>query len=173
MKNIMVDIETLNTVPGGIILQIGAVEFIPETGEILSPEFLVNIDREDSSFYDFTINLKTVAWWEKQSAEAKACLNNPKPIGVVKALTKFNDFVKDSTIWCHANFDLPFICYGLAKFNIEPSWYFKDYVDLRTLFRIYDYDIKNCTRIENNIHHSALGDCKFQIQCVKEALARG
>lgn len=172
MKNIMVDIETLSTIPGGTILQIGAVEFVPETGEIIS-EFLVNINREDSICWGFTTSVETVQWWEKQSKEAKDSLNNPKPVSVCEALTQFNQFVKDSTIWCHANFDLPFICVALAKIDTKPSWYFKNYVDLRTLFRFHNYDVKKCIRNEDNIYHSAIGDCKFQIECVQEAITKG
>lgn len=82
---LMVDIETLDTLPTAIPLSIGAVVFDPyvtDTFETLrNRAFYVNIDRLDAERYGLTASQGTLAWWQQQSAEAWAALQtNPRPL---------------------------------------------------------------------------------------------
>lgn len=88
MKNrIMVDLETLGTAPGSVILSIGAVRFDVEEG--LLDEFYVNIDVESSQRLGLTIDGATVMWWMKQSDAARAKLSEGSGEDVGVALGKF------------------------------------------------------------------------------------
>ena len=82
MNRIMVDLETLGTAPGSVILSIGAVRFDVEKG--LLDEFYVNIDVESSQRLGLTIDGDTVMWWLKQSDAARAKLSkgSGKDVGV-------------------------------------------------------------------------------------------
>ena len=75
MSRIMVDLETLGTAPGSVILSIGAVRFDVEKG--LLDEFYVNIDVESSQRLGLTIDGDTVMWWLKQSDAARAKCRTP------------------------------------------------------------------------------------------------
>lgn len=65
-----VDLETLGTRPGSVIFSIGAVFFDPFTNEP-GPAFYQVIDVASSCVAGLRGDHDTIAWWEKQSGEAK------------------------------------------------------------------------------------------------------
>jgi len=69
LKHVMIDIETLGTRPGDIILSIGAVKF---DANGLGEEFYVTINPESSKAIGLRAQKSTLEWWDKQSPEAKA-----------------------------------------------------------------------------------------------------
>jgi len=76
MNRIMIDLETLGTQPGSIILSIGAVRFDLTHG--ITGEFYTNIDVEDSQRHGLTLTASTVVWWMTQSDEARKALASAK-----------------------------------------------------------------------------------------------
>lgn len=87
MKDIMVDIETLGTKPGCVILSIGAVQFNPFSDE-LGQEFYNNINADDAERKGFFKDARTVDWWSKQSPESRAHLL-PNQLPIEEALKNF------------------------------------------------------------------------------------
>jgi hypothetical protein len=72
MKDIMLDLETLGTKPGGIILSIGAAQFDLKKGLIDADNtFYENIQISDSVEKGFTITGETIEWWFKQDDNAR------------------------------------------------------------------------------------------------------
>ena len=61
----MIDIETLDTIPGAVVFEIGVVEFDPLTGETYR-EFFESIRIEESIEYGLTTDAETMEWWQKQ-----------------------------------------------------------------------------------------------------------
>ena len=66
--NVMLDLETLGTKPGSVILSIGAVEFNKDG---LYREFYEEIKVSSSEGYGLAKDKSTLEWWEKQSPAAR------------------------------------------------------------------------------------------------------
>ena len=95
MKNVMIDIETLGTRPGSIILSIGACAFDPadisSVGSDARYEFYENIDPEDCKSLGLTSDPSTVAWWAKQGPEAVAMLQTDRQ-QLIDVLNRFRSW---------------------------------------------------------------------------------
>lgn len=76
MNRIMIDLETLGTCPGSIILSIGAVRFDLDHG--VTGEFYTNINVKDSQRHGLKLDASTVVWWMTQSDEARKALASAK-----------------------------------------------------------------------------------------------
>jgi hypothetical protein len=73
MNHISIDLETLGTTAGSVVLAIGARRFDPTTGEVFDA-FYANLDREAQEDVGLTVNPETEKWWSEQSEEARARL---------------------------------------------------------------------------------------------------
>lgn len=161
MTHIMLDLETLGTSPGCAILSIGAVEFNPRgrTGA----QFYVNVDRQTCFALGLIQDPGTVAWWARQSQEAKdALLNDVQPVGhALMEFTKFFKGVGGKLLWAHgATFDPPVLdaVYRAAGYNVP--WQFWNVRDTRTL-----YDLAGIQPDRNQgVHHNALNDAIVQAE---------
>lgn len=69
MLDIMLDLETLGTKPGCVVLTLGATAFGPEG---LGERVYVPLSIADQEALDLVQDPDTVAWWSKQSAAARA-----------------------------------------------------------------------------------------------------
>ena len=87
MRHLMLDLETLGTTPGCVVLSIGAVEFDLDG---IKSEFRAHIDVDSSTALGLKVDARTVMWWLDQSKEAQNALlqADPFPIhGVLDALS--------------------------------------------------------------------------------------
>jgi hypothetical protein len=164
-KDIMVDLETLGTKPGSVVLSIGAVEFSPETGE-LGREFYAVINQQASLNIGLTKDPETVAWWKKQSLEAQKVLyatfedNGDQP---TVALAAFNTFLapcgKDVRIWGNgSDFDQPILVAVYAALKLSAPWLFWNNRCYRTLKSLHP----EIPFRREGTYHNALDDAKSQ-----------
>ena len=93
-EHIMIDLETLSSRHDALILSIGAVAFNEE--EIFEPGFYaaISIDSQVEK-YGRHISDDTVAWWGKQSPEARKVLTDKKAIELPKALKALSEYLRD------------------------------------------------------------------------------
>lgn len=171
MTHIMLDIETLGTKPGCIVMSIGACRFEPH-GVGHDKEFYQNIDPHDSrDAWCLRSDPSTVQWWKEQSEEAKAHLI-PDRISTLKAVEKFTEWfhlVRGEQVWCQgATFDAP-ITEELFKITGQRiPWKFWNIRDTRTVYDVFSFDPKSIER--EGTYHNALDDAIHQVKCVQEAL---
>jgi len=170
--NVMLDLETLGTKPGSVILSIGAVEFDKDG---LYREFYKEIDVVSSKGWGMTADASTLEWWGKQSPEARATFdrchaNSVEVAGLGVVLTEF-------TAWLH------FCKGGVDKLKLWGNGSDFDNVLLDAAYRAcaLDYPIKywnhRCFRSlkglpmvngralepkRAGVHHNALDDAKHQ-----------
>ena len=168
----MLDLETLSTVPGGIVFSIGAVMFDPKKNE-LGPRFNQIINVNDAETYGLHKSLSTMAWWDRQSTDARAELEKAYSIDgslpMKLVLDNFDLFFKvkgtsTCTLWGNgADFDAPMLraCYDVA--NIPVPWDKRDSRCHRTL-----KELIKLQHIAPEIPHHALHDAIAQ---AKQALA--
>ena len=160
--NIMLDLETLGVDAGCGILAIGACTF--DTQE----QFYTKILPDDNHNYGLVQNPDTMAWWQKQSVEARnESFSGTQPL--VIALGAFSDWLRvmkqkyngdDPKLWGNgADFDLPILkaCYNATnmRYPIRP-YNGRCY---RTLKNMYPY-IK--AEPFEGIKHTALADSIYQ-----------
>lgn len=165
MQNLMLDIESLGTKPGCVVLSIGAVEFDEKEG--LGKEFEVNIDVEDSVKSGLIIEPRTVMWWMEQNEEARKKVSAPG-VKLMAALSQFKDAFdwKGKQVWCNgANFDFPILEAAFDCFDAPTPWMFYNTNDYRTMKNLVGKqmvaDIQKAHGMKF-VAHGALDDAKQQ-----------
>ena len=170
MNNIMLDLETLGTSPGCIILSIGAV-FFDKTG--LGQEFYQTIDVQTSIDAGLTMSGDTFKWWMGQPGAARKALfeDNKRAEAVLLNLMNWlkqhgdPDTVK---VWGNgSDFDNAILAkaYQLVL-NQEQPWKFWNNRCYRTVCDV----LNDKQRKQEGVHHHALDDAKSQAQHLRGLL---
>lgn len=140
--HVMIDLETLATVPNAIILSLGAVVFDPyaqsDFDEVRSTAFYSNIDRDDCERRGLVRDLDTEAWWARQTDAARAALlDDPRPLDQALgafALWYSNQPYKITTIWAKSpSFDCVILQSAFRAVGKRCPWMFFAERDVRTL----------------------------------------
>lgn len=167
MTHIMVDLETLGTAPGCVILSIGAVAFNPESGG-MEAEFQCNIVPATCEVFGLKSNPQTVAWWAEQSPEARAALEVDQ-IALSLALARFGDFYSDNGgthLWGHGgNFDEPVLAAAYLATGMTLPWKYSAARCTRTIYELAGVQPDR----GRGTHHNALDDARNQAAAVIEA----
>lgn len=170
--HVMVDLETLGTKPGCMLLSIGAVRFDPKGDpndpNTISGEFYHNIKLDEQHAGGLTMSHQTVGWWLKQSDKARAMLLYDKiPLG--ETMRNFEGyFIEENSqaIWSHGmNFDIPIIDHCMELCGIKPPWGWTRIRDTRTIFDMAD----SWPDRSKGIYHYALDDAFNQARAVQMA----
>ena len=166
-KDLMIDLETLGTKAGCVILSIGAVPFDIETGKISKEVFYQAINIQSCIDAGLFVMGDTIEWWMKQSEEARNAflLANKKNLG--ETLHEFRLYLqklgtRDLMIWGNSNrFDLGALDAAYKAVNREFPWYFRNERDVRTLVG-FAPDIKKNWEFKGELHDPIV-DCINQI----------
>ncbi len=162
-RDLMVDIETLSTRRDAMIVAIGAVWFCAEG---LGGAFHGVIEARKSSGH---IDPGTVAWWMRQSDEARAIFAVSGG-SLFEVLTDFVDFIgfrrEGLRVWCHgAGFDVPIIEAAMERELVPIPWTYRAIRDTRTILDLADVRIEG----PEAERHDALGDARAQALAVIKA----
>lgn len=163
-KNIMVDIETLDTKSSASIISIGAVVFDIKTGKS-SSSFYKEVDIQSCLDLGLTVSGDTISWLLKQ----QVTLLQDNPSSIKEVLEEFAKFCsKDYYIWANSpRFDLSILQNVYNKLGIDVPWDFRKERCVRTLTS-FNPSIKDAVRNEGKelgfIPHNALDDCLIQIE---------
>ena len=174
MKDVMLDIETLDTRVGGVITSIGAVEFDIHTGE-LGRDFYATIDARKAEAEGFTLRADTVLWWMQQELAARKELYAPErpQVSTKKALNRLAAFWPgNARFWSHATFDFVMVSHAYQHLGIKMPYSFRVGMDIRTLLTLtkdkdqkaFESEICDTSRV--GIAHNALDDAKSQVKHV-------
>lgn len=169
----MIDIETLATEPGAVILSIAAVKFDPfddylkkgtRLGDLPTLNLLVDIDSQQ----DRVINNDTVDWWSKQSDVVQESIFGPDHVRFTlgEALDQLHKFFWNSggRIWAQGTqFDITILEHAYRSVDRTPPWQYWQARDSRTLLDLVAVDLPPAT-------HDAVEDCYRQIVGVQKAL---
>lgn len=175
MKDLMIDIETLATVPSAVVLQIGAVEFDSAAGTMGRGK-VWDLDYVTAQEYR-TINPETLNWWVRQSQRAIERVLARLPVTDVvvmypeAALSELADMVEAADrVWARGpNFDLSILNSLASECGYEPDeyikWYkWRDERSIRDMLVSCKYDL--CPSV---LAHSALDDAIGQAHNVLRA----
>ena len=154
----MLDIETLGTRAGDIVLSIGACLFSVDDG--IYSEIYMTIDPHDSKALGLKHQRSTVEWWGKQSEEARTAAFKGE-YSVATALKMFSMWMpKGAKVWGNgANFDNVLLAgvYRVARHHEQP-WKFWDDRCYRTIKSMFP----NVGMDRKGTYHHALDDAKSQ-----------
>ena len=166
MRDLMIDIETLGTAPGSVILSIGAVEFNAESG-MLGEEFYFALDAQSCTDAGLTIDISTVKWWMSQSQDAQkdAFSGYVHLAPALQMLAEYVRRVNATRVWAKPpSFDLVLLESAYRACSMPAPWHYRTPRDCRTLF-----DITGAVQPDVGTAHNALDDAKSQAMGVINA----
>lgn len=166
MNHVMIDLETLGTQPGSVILSIGAVLFDPTkpVNECLGDEFYVVVNKASSIDCAMSVSADTLDWWTKQSPEARQVLTDAEAGGemldaALKALAKF--IPAGAKVWSNgANFDQPLLDVAYDRVCEPLPWKYWNSRCYRTIVALHPGE--KALRPATVCAHNALEDAKWQ-----------
>ena len=180
MNDVMIDLETLGTLPGSVILSIGAVMFDPlDPRGTIGQTFYRVVSQASCLAAGLTTSASTLEWWSMQNAEARKVLaqsQSDEAWELTDALMALSDFIpKNARVWSNgANFDQPLLDVAYNKVDIKLPWEYWNSRCYRTIKSL----VPNAKDLapETVVAHNALEDAKWQtihLQRMMNVLARG
>lgn len=172
MTHCMLDLETFGVAPGCVVRSIGAAWF--DLDGHVHDTFYANIDHDSCVKAGLVIDPRTAEWWCQQSKAAQdALLVDARPLGeIVRNFGRWFLDRKLQFIWSHgAAFDVVIWEAASRAIGAPTPWKFHNVRDARTVHDLFDFDIRDVARV--GVHHNALDDALFQVECVAQALAKG
>lgn len=180
MKDVMIDLETLGTAPGCVVLSIGAVLFDPDLGVVSNAAFHRPISLASCLTAGLTINPDTVAWWARQSPQAQTILWDALSTGYTLGhvlsdfgvwLDNLADHIPSAPradklrLWGNgAGFDQVILAAACRAAEISPPWNgFND-----RCFRTEKAGWKHVEPPREGVHHDALDDARHQARWLCE-----
>ena len=165
MKDLMIDLETLDTTATCVIVSIGAVPFDLERGTVGSDGFYRVLDVNKQ--HKRTTSDSTLAWWSKQSREARAVFDDPNQIELHEALAQLKLFIgtHQPRVWSNgANFDQPILAHAYSQLDMKEPWPYWGSRCVRTYAALPGAD--RVPRVKPKIAHNALSDAEAQAEYV-------
>lgn len=181
--DVMLDIETLGTEPGCVVLAIGAVVFDPVNKDAKMASFCRNISLLDQLFRGLVIDPQALEWWKAQTDEAKARLIDDEnlttlalALGNLKAWLGSHAKQPGDTlmVWAKSpDFDCAILEHCAKCCGLEMPWTYRNKRDVRTATYMADLAGNPVPPYNVGVSHSALDDCYTQIKAVQHALGQG
>jgi len=161
--HVMIDLETLGTEPGSVILSIGMVTLDADDGR--RQEWSRCIDVTTLLAAGFTVDTETAQWWSRQSEEARAELwRDPRPVEEVMmaAASWLESFGPRVRVWGNApSFDCRILATAMERCGIDVPWRFWNERCFRTFRAMHPGVVER-----DGAHHDALADARAQAMFV-------
>lgn len=169
--HVVIDLETMGTSPAAPIIALGAVFLAPQGGLGMG-EFYQPIDLASSiAAGSDPISPSTVAWWLKQSAEARQALEGGIPL--TAALQSFSRWFKSLGpvvgVWGNgSDFDNVLLTSAYRYTGLECPWQYHQNRCYRTLKNL----LPNIPRPDfgGQVQHNALHDARVEGQHLLQLL---
>jgi 3'-5' exoribonuclease-like protein len=172
--NVMIDLETLGTRPGSVIVAIGAVPFNRTSVDTASTFYRV-VSTRSCLAAGLSIDPDTEKWWAKQDESVRAVLEEAKDasstgydsIGV--ALVDLATGIRGRFVWSNgADFDLPILAEAYLRCGLgNPPWGYQATRCYRTI-RALRPDV---AFVKSGVAHTALDDAISQAHHAVRLLA--
>lgn len=166
-----VDIETLDTGRGAVVLSVGACKFDPYS--FAEPEngkhWRLNIDEQLAA--GRTVSESTLAWWSKQEQSVKdEAFSDEDRMSVKDFAKEFNFWLKPAPkIWAQGPlFDIIILEDLYNTFGCTYAWKYWQVMDSRTLFSLMPKDPRKEIQVEA---HNAMADAIVQSICVQRTFS--
>lgn len=169
MRNLMIDIETVDIKQSAGILSIAAIIFDMENIG-LSIELNIGLRNAEG-----TRDVDTLSWWKKQDPLLIKLQFYPKnPLSHWEALEGLQLFIEEEIgfskviPWSNgAAFDISIISNKYEERGLQTPWDFWNVMDVRTICKLAKISRKDITFTGRK--HNPIDDCIHQIKMVQEA----
>jgi len=159
---VMIDIETLGTKPGSVIVALGAIRFDKYT---TYQGFYQKIDAKSCVELGLKMDPDTVMWWLKQADEPRQEITKPG-IHLSEALIRFNDWIssfpeneKETKVWGNgSDFDNVLLSSAYDAADIKRPWSYSNNRCYRTIKNLYP----EIPLDRSGTHHNAYDDARDQ-----------
>lgn len=161
----MIDIETLGTGPGCVVLSIGAVRFDADGP---TEECSVSVSMADCQREDLEIDAETLEWWLTQDAAAREQLCGGTELE--QALLTLTSFVSGADeVWANSpKFDCGILEAAYEAVGVAVPWEYYQLRDFRTLS-----ELPVAPELEQDgVAHDALDDARYQARVAAATLER-
>jgi hypothetical protein len=174
--DVMIDLETLGTSPGSVVLAIAAATTSFDRDE--QRMFAKRISVVSSLRAGLTVDQSTIGWWSTQpQAVWDAATDSSSPLELV--LLSFAEFLGELRkgpddqasgnklrLWGDASsFDLVLLACAYRAVRLPVPWEYWDEFDYRTLRTLLDSE-----KPRSKVHHDALQDARAQLEHLQEML---
>lgn len=158
MRNVMVDLETLDKTATSVIVSVGAVKF--DASGISENTFYQVVDIQSCIDLGLTISGDTIAWWMKQSAQARAVFQ-AKGDPLAKVLVEFGEWLPEGAkVWGNgASFDNAILANAYGVLKVPQPWDFWNDRCFRTVAAFAP-----AKKVNKGIAHNALDDARSQAE---------
>lgn len=162
LTHVMVNIETLGTSPGCVVLQIGAVAFNLDwelRSQQLESEhrFEVSVDVFSSMMHGMQVDPRTVEWWRGRDLPTQFNVMRA-PVDLPRALQRLSDFLEDvkpDFLWAKGpQFYQTCLEAAYAAADLPPPWKYNQWLDLRTAWRVAEmsgFEIAQLKAIDSHL----------------------
>lgn len=165
IQDIMVDLETVNNKPTSGILSIGACR-VNWDADLADTPFYMAVQVQTSLDLGLTQSADTMAWWAKQSEEARAVFTDPNAVSVQDALTCFAMYLKSFgkvRLWGNgSDFDNAILINAYDRMGVDAPWDFWNNRCFRTVKSVHGDRLPKMAR--RGTHHNALHDAIHQAE---------
>lgn len=178
--HVALDLETLGTTPGSVILQIGAQAFTASES-ILGIQTMCDIYIDSLISYSagFHKSPDTVDWWNNQNPETRRCVFSGTT-APYQALMEFNTYMKglgdkrSVYLWGNSNrFDCGLLEAYYRHYGQEIPWDFRNERDFRTLTALYPHLYASAKmQYTNEEQHNGYWDARWE-SCIIEYILKG
>ena len=167
MADIMLDLETLGTRPGCVILTLGAVKFDPYSLQEPGPGIYFRVDVDEQTALGREVQEDTLAWWISQADDIREeALGEQDRVSLDTLYRDLNRFlVGANNIWAQGPlFDFAILENLYRQMGWPTPWQYWQIRDSRTLFGVHgDPRVKGKAGL-----HNALEDCVSQATAVQQ-----
>ena len=166
--DIMLDLETLGTRPGCVILTLGAVKFNPyDIQSEPGPGLYLRIDADEQISLGREVQEDTLQWWMSQSEDVREeAIGEGDRVSLETMYKELNRFlVVANSIWAQGPlFDFAILENVYRQMGWPTPWQYWQIRDSRTLFGVHgDPRVKGKVGL-----HNALEDCVSQASAVQQ-----
>lgn len=172
--HVMIDLETLGTRPGSVIVSIGAVVF-DERGVQRDRSFEARIDIDSSLEAGLTVDGSTIEWWMRREPSAREvfrCQGDPLSAVLARFWTWLDNIPEaELYVWGNgASFDLALLAeaFRRARYPKLP-WRFTNERCYRTLKALH----LEIVAVKPEVAHNALSDAIAQAEHAVQILRGG
>jgi hypothetical protein len=167
----MLDLETLGTRPGCVILTLGAVKFDPYTLNDPGPGIYFRVDVDEQTALGREVQEDTLQWWLDQVEDVREeALGKQDRVSLDTMYRDLNRFlVGVNNIWAQGPlFDFAILEHLYRQMGWPTPWHYWQIRDSRTLFGVHgDPRVKGKAGL-----HNALEDCVSQATAVQQIYNR-
>lgn len=174
MKCVMIDTETLATVPHAVMVSVACLEFQLTLDQPVFGDFGDFVCDMESQYVEHgrVVDQATLEWWnDPRQAEAKKSWHRKRASSADEIASWLKERVRSNVYpWAHgSDFDFPILYSFLRDYGLTVPWIYNQVRDSRTIEKTLPVIRPKPEGLEF-VKHDPLDDCKRQVWSLWERM---